>query len=128
MEELLMDMNWTATLVGAVAAFLVGWLWYSDKLFGAKWRAGVGLTGDTKQKAMAPAMVTQIVGTFLLAWVIGITETTNSLAFAILIALTIAVLVKANGLFAGKSKYAIMVESGFILVMVIVMIAVHAAL
>ncbi len=63
-------------------------------------------------------MLAQAVGTFLLAWVIGITATTDSLALAILIALTIAALVKANGFFTQKSKYAIMMESGYILVMV----------
>ena len=125
MEELLTNMNWTATIVGAVAAFLLGWVWYSPTLFQKKWLEGVGIAPDDNS-SMKHAMFAQIVGTFLLAWVIGITETTNSLSFAVLIALTIAVLIKANGLFSHKSKYAIMVESGFILAMVVVMIIAHA--
>ena len=126
MEELTMNVNWLAVCVGAVAAFLVGWLWYSPKLFGTKWAEGVGVTLNDGSSPMMHAMISQAVGTFLLAWVIGITATTDSLALAILIALTIAILIKANGYFAQKSKYAIMVESGFILVMVIVMITAHA--
>ena len=29
--------NWLAVGVGTVAAFMVGWLWYSPLLFGKKW-------------------------------------------------------------------------------------------
>ena len=127
MEELLMNMNWTATIVGAIAAFLVGWVWYSPMLFQKGWLEGVGVSPDDSS-SMMHAMLAQAVGTFLLAWVIGVTATTNSLALAILIALTIATIIKANGLFCKKSHYAIMVESGFILVMVAVMIAAHAVI
>lgn len=125
MEELLTNVNWIATIVGAVVAFLLGWLWYSPVLFQKKWLEGVGVAPDDNAPMMH-AMIAQIVATFLLAWVIAITATTDSLFFAILIAVTIAVIIKANGLFCKKSRYAIMVESGFILAMVAVMIAAHA--
>lgn len=125
MEELLIDVNWLAVIVGAVAAFIAGWVWYSPKMFATKWAQGIGIDINDGSGPMMPAMLAQAVGTFLLAWVIGITETTNSLSFAILIAITIAVIIKANGLFSQKSKYAIMVESGYILVMVVIMIAAH---
>lgn len=123
----MMNVNWVAVIVGFVVAFGAGWLWYSDMMFGEKWRDGIGIAIDD-QTPMAPAMISQAVGTFFLAWVIGITATTDSLMLAILIALTIAVLVKANGFFAQKSKYAIMVESSYILVMVVLMILVHAVI
>ena len=123
----MMDVNWLAVGVGAVAAFLVGWVWYSDALFGKKWRDGIGIAPDDTT-SMMPAMVSQIVGTALLAWVVGVTETTESIGLAILIAVTIAVLIKANGFFSQKSKYAITVESVYALVMVAVMIAAHAVL
>ena len=127
METLMADVNWLAVCVGAAAAFLVGWFWYSDNLFGKKWREGIGVS-ETDNSPMMPAMVTQVVATFLLAWVIGLTETMQDLSLAILIALTIASIIKANGLFSQKSRYAIMVEAGFVLVMVVVMIATHAVL
>lgn len=123
-EELFIDVNWAAVVIGAIAAFALGALWYSPKMFGAKWSEGVGLSPGNMGSTM-PAMIAQGVGTFLLAWVIGITETTDALAFAILIALTMATLIKANGLWTNKSKYAIIVESGFILAMVVVMILAH---
>jgi hypothetical protein len=127
MEELMMNVNWVAVIVGAVLAYGLGALWYSDKMFGKKWRDGIGIAVDD-QTPMAVAMISQAVGTFFLAWVIGVTATTDSLALAILVALTIATLIKANGLFAQKSKYSIMVESGFILAMVTLMILVHAVI
>lgn len=123
----MMNVNWLAVIVGAVAAFMAGWLWYSDMMFGQKWRDGIGIAVDDTSP-MAQAMIAQAIGTFLLAWVIGITATTDSLMLAILIAVTIAVLIKAGGFFAQKSKYAIMVESSYILVMVLIMIIVHAIL
>ena len=38
MGEITSGVNWLAVTVGAVAAFLLGWLWYSPKLFGGQSR------------------------------------------------------------------------------------------
>ncbi|PIR46296.1 MAG: twitching motility protein PilT [Candidatus Vogelbacteria bacterium CG10_big_fil_rev_8_21_14_0_10_45_14] len=127
MESITVDVNWVAVIVGAVLAYALGGFWYSEKCFAKKWKAGIG-TPAVLNMPMAPGMLTQAVGTFLLAWVIGVTETTGSLALAILIALSIATLIKANGFFGGKTKPAIFIETSFVLVMVIVMILVHAVL
>ncbi|PIR86405.1 DUF1761 domain-containing protein [Candidatus Kaiserbacteria bacterium CG10_big_fil_rev_8_21_14_0_10_43_70] len=124
MEALYVDVNWLAVIVGAIVAFLVGWLWYSDKMFATKWRMGLGQPAT--EHPMWMGMVAQAVATFLLAWVIGITETTDAIYLAILIGLMVTAIVKANGFFAGKSKYAITVESSYVIVMVIVMILAHA--
>ena len=129
METLLTNVNWIAIVVGAIAAYALGAFWFSPKLFGTKWMQGVGLTQeDAAQGPVTHAMITQGVGTFLLAWVIGITAALKSLHFALLVALTIAVLIKANGLFAHKSMYAIKVEAGFVLAMVVLMVAAHVVL
>lgn len=126
-SELFTDINWLAVVVGAVLAYALGALWYSQKMFGKKWLAGIGIPADDNTPMM-PAMIAQGAGTFMLAWVIGITETTNSLGLAILIGLTIAALIKAGGLFSKKSTYAIMTESSFVLAMVAVMILTHVVL
>ncbi len=124
-EELISNVNWIAVIIGAIAAFGLGGLWYSPKMFGKKWAEGVGLA-DTANKMPTHAMVAQGIGTFLLAWLIGITATTDSIFMAILIAITIAILIEANGYWSGKTKYAVMTEAGFIIVMVVVMIIAHA--
>lgn len=127
MEQLIINVNWIAVVVGAIAAYMLGALWYSDKMFAKKWKAGTGIPA-VANTPMMHGMLTQAAGTLLLAWVIGITETTNSIGLAILIGLTIAALIKANGFFAGKTKFAIFVESSFVLAMVFVMILAHVVL
>ena len=125
-EALTVNVNWLAVIVGAVVAYALGALWYSQAMFGTVWMKGAGLSEKDAKGSMAMPMIAQAVGTFGLAWVIGITETTNALGLAILIALTIAVLIKANGLFAHKSRATIAVESGFVIAMAVVMILAQA--
>lgn len=121
MEELTNNINWLATIIGAVVAFLLGWLWYSPILFVEKWSEGVRIKFDGSGPS-ALAMVVQVIATFLLSWVIGLTAASNSLLMAILITLTIVFLMAASGLFCQKSRYAIATETGFIVAMVGVMI------
>ena len=121
MGELTTGMNWLAVITGTVVSFLLGWLWYSPKLFGTKWAQGSGVSMDDSEFPKA-AMVTQLVGTFLLAWLIGLTATTNALLTAILIVLTIVFFVVAAGLYVKKSRNAVLIEAGFILVMAVIMI------
>jgi hypothetical protein len=111
MDEVTNNINWVAVLVGAVVAFLMGWLWYSPKLFGTKWAQGVGIELDGSGPS-AVAMVMQIAGTFLLAWVIGLTAASNALLTAILIVVMIVFVMVASGLFCQKSRYAITTEAG----------------
>ncbi len=127
MEALITGVNWLAVIVGAVAAYALGAVWYGDMLFGKKWKAGIGASAVANMPMM-PGMLAQAFGTFFLAWVIGVTETTNSIGLAILIGITIAALIKASGFFAGKTKYAIFVESSFVIAMVAVMILAQAVL
>jgi hypothetical protein len=128
MGEITADVNWLAVVIGAVVAFVLGWLWYSPSLFGAKWAEGVGVKLDSAEGLPVGAMVAQAVGTFLLAWVVGVTAASNALLTFILIVLTIVVLMFAGGLFARKSLYAIYTETGFIVAMAVVMFVAQAVL
>jgi hypothetical protein len=128
MGELTEGVNWLAVIVGAIAAYGLGWLWYSPKLFGTKWMEGSGVKMEAGDAMPVGAMVVQAIGTFLLAWVVGITETDNALMTIILIAVTIAVIVWGNGLFAQKSTYAIATEAGYVIAMVVVMVVAQGLL
>ncbi|MGH1540658.1 MAG: DUF1761 domain-containing protein [Arenicella sp.] len=121
MGEITNNVSWIGVIVGAVVAFLLGWAWYSPKLFGTKWAEGVGVKLDGAGPS-ALAMIVQILGTFLLAWVIGVTAATESLLTAILFILTVVSLFVASGLFCQKSRYAIATETGFIVAMSVIMI------
>ena len=46
MAEITANVNWLAVIVGAIVAYLLGMLWYSPKLFGTTWAAGVGVSFD----------------------------------------------------------------------------------
>lgn len=128
MDGILMNVNWLAVVVGAVAAFALGMLWYSPKMFGTKWAMASGHDPEKMKKMKPPmhAMLAQAVSTFLFAWVIGITETTGNIAFAVLIALLVAATVKSNGLWSTKKMYAVKVETLYILAMFVVMIVAQA--
>ena len=122
MGEITAGVNWLAVAVGAVAAFLLGWLWYSPKLFGVRWAEGVGVSIDDTAGPSGSAMLAQAIGTFLLAWVVGVTAAADALLTIVLTVLTLAVLMVAGGRFSQKSGYAIATEAGYVIAMVIIMI------
>ena len=63
MNELTDNVNWLAVMAGTIISFLLGWLWYSPKLFGSKWAEGVGIKLDGSGPP-ALALVIQFVATF----------------------------------------------------------------
>lgn len=127
MAEITANVNWVAVIAGAVLAYLLGWLWYSPKLFGAKWAEGVRIKFDGSGLPAA-AMITQAIATFLLSWVVGVTAANNALMTAVLIVATIVAVLAAGGLFIQKSTYANLTDTGYIVAMAIIMIACQAIL
>lgn len=122
MESEFANVNWIAVILGAVVAFLVGWLWYSPKLFGTGWAAGSGVELGSAQSMPVFAMVSQLVGLFLLSLVVGVTATTSALMTAILAILAAATMTLSAGAFVKKSNYALGVDFGYIIVAGAVMI------
>lgn len=126
METLLQGLDWEAVLVGTAAAFLMGWVWYSPKLFGERWAAENNINTSDGSGPMVQAMIAQLAGTFLLALTIGVSAKNGDMATAVLVLLTIAALIKANALFMQKTKYVIMVDVLYLLLMGAIMILIHA--
>lgn len=116
------DINWLATIIGFALAFGLGMIWFSPRMFGKKWAEGVGLDPAGPSKPPVMAMTFQTIGTFLLAWIVGVTAQNDALLTIILITATIIVLAGASGAFTGKSAYARHTEGGFTLAMVVIMI------
>lgn len=126
MDEILMGVNWTAVIVGTVVSYGLGFLWFGP-VFGKFWAAGShNITPPARMPIVA--MVLQLVGTFLMAWVIGATATINALVTAIFVILAIASLLVAGSLFSQKSTAATLIEGGFVVVMGAVMILCQGAL
>lgn len=125
MGELTMAVDWVAVGLGTVLSFFLGALWFSPVMFGVKWAAGVGIEiGEGAEQPVA-ALVTQFVGTFLLALLIGIAIANGALLFAALIAVTAGVLLSASDLFGQDSHYAAVVEGIFPIAMGVIMVLSH---
>lgn len=112
METILQSIN-LAVFISTVAAFLLGWLWYSDYLFLKIWKKGIGEPAVKSKSNMWFGMITQLFSTLFLAIIINIFI--NNIAILILIVFTILGFIKASGFYCGKTKMAISVEVLYIL-------------
>lgn len=66
--DYLVELNWLSVALGAVAAFAVGAIWYSDAAFGKAWMKGAGLTKkDTQSGNMGVIMGGGLILTFISA-------------------------------------------------------------
>ena len=122
MGEITQGVSWLAVIAGTVVSFLVGWLWYSSKLFGEKWAEGVGVKLGDASEMPASAMVTQVVGLFLMSWFVGVTAVSNALFTVILATVAFTVMAYAGGAFARQSTYARNVNAGYWIASLVVMI------
>lgn len=122
MAELTTGVSWLGVIVGAIASFLAGWLWYSPLLFGKKWAEGNGLQLGTASDMPAAAMIAQIIGLLLMSWFVGVTAVSNALLTVILATIAFTVLQYSGGLFAKKTAYVRLVDGGYWIVALIVMI------
>ena len=123
MEQLLSTIEWGTVGVSFLLAYVLGWVWYSPVLFAKKWMAGKGAA--VAEHPMWMPMLAQAGATLLLAVIINIFMVYENLLMSALVTLTIAGFIKANGLFAGKTKYAIVVETMYVIVMGALMILVN---
>ena len=109
------NMNWAAVILGTLLAFGLGMIWFSPVMFGKAWSAG---SHDIQPPASPPyaAMGLMLAGTFLLAAVVGMTETDEAIGTAIAAILAVAVTVAAMDLFSQKSGAAALIDAGYIVV------------
>ncbi|MEK7606357.1 MAG: DUF1761 domain-containing protein [Patescibacteria group bacterium] len=73
-----MLINIWAVILSALVSFGLGWLWYSNKMFGQKWRALAGYTEEMHQQYMAEGkpkmrktMAIYFVSLFFMAYVLA---------------------------------------------------------
>lgn len=126
MGEIIDGVSWIAVLVGAVAAFLVGWLWYSPVLFGKQWAAGNGIELGTASSMPVGAMVTQALGLFLVSWFVGVTAVDSALLTFILAVIGFGVLQASGGLFTKKPGNVVAIDFGYLIVAAAVMFIAQA--
>ena len=126
MEEITTGVSWIAVIVGAVAAFGVGWLWYSEKLFGKTWAEGNGVALGSASSMPMAAMATQAAGLFLVSWFVGVTAVSSHLLTFILAVVGFTLLMASGAKFAGKSMTVVRIDVGYWLVAAVVMFIAQA--
>ena len=89
-------------------------------MFAEAWKKGIGAP-VVPNRPMMPLMVVQFLATLVFAWTI-VVALESSMALAILVAVSTAGLMKAGGLFNGKSMAVIAVESSYVLVQAAIII------
>ena len=107
------NLNWLAVGVGTIGAFILGMLWFSPILFGKGWSTGSHNIKPPESPPIA-AMVIQFLGTFALAMVVGLTETTGDLLTAIMAILATALFVAGMDLFSQKTGKATAIDAGYV--------------
>ncbi len=129
-------MNFVALLVAAIAAFLVGWLWYSNILFGKPWMKELGKKESNMDKdKMMPMMGGMFVSTLLMAYVLSMfMEKTGaaSLMEGVMVAFWawlgfVATTMFANNMFGGRSTKLFLIDAGHFLAALVVMGAILGA-
>lgn len=113
--------NWAAVIAGTIAAFALGMLWFSPKMFGRAWALG---SHGIQPPASPPvvAMIVQFVATFALALIIGLTETSQAILAAIVAIFAVALFVAGMDLFSQKTGKATMIDAGYVIASGVVMI------
>ena len=110
----LADVNWLAIGAGTIGAFVLGMVWFSPMLFGKGWSTGSHNIQPPDSPPVA-AMVIQFLGTFALALVVGLTETTGALLTAVAAIMATALFVAGMDLFSQKSGKATLIDAGYII-------------
>ena len=107
--------NWIAVIAGVAATFALGFGVYGRFGFQRRWAEGTRISPDPPAQLPVGAMGMQILSLVILAIVIAITATTDSLILAILAIFAVATNAATIGAWAQKSGFAIAVDTGYVL-------------
>ena len=67
------ELNWLAVIVGAVAYFALGALWYSPVLFGRQWQRSIGWDPEQRPPEMKPTTyAVPLVANIVMAIAVGL--------------------------------------------------------
>ena len=126
MIALTQDINWIAVATGTVLAFVAGWVWYSPLLFGDRWADGLDV--NMANKVPIVPMGLQVIGLFLLSWFVGVTAAGEALLTLILGALAFLLLGFSGETFAGHPPAVRLINAGYWVLALVVMILVNAVI
>ena len=120
--------NYLAVVLAAIAAMVIGGIWYNPAVLGAKWMAAAGLTAPPEEsmvRAYALGFIVALVVAFCLALVIDWVKAGSWMCgagIAIVCWLGFALTVRADGvIFAGRPLGLFWIDGGYDLVAYAVM-------
>ena len=128
------DVNWIAVIVGALAGFMVGGIWYGP-IMGKKWMGAVGLSEEQiKEGNMAAIYGGAFLFSILASWTLahtfatyqGLTPITKIMtSFGVALGFIIPA-IGTNYLFSQKKKSLFFIDAGYWILFYIAMGLVHA--
>src|SRR5687768_6402256 len=131
------DVNWLAILLGALAGFVVGGVWYGP-IMGKRWMGAVGLSEEQLKGGNMPLIYgLTFVFALIASWTLAHTFATygRELAFEVKVLTAFGVAlgfivpaIGTNYLFSQKSKALFFIDAAYWLLFYTAMGAVHAAL
>jgi len=131
------EVNWLAVLLGALAGFAVGGVWYGP-IMGKRWMGAVGLSEDQVKSGSMPLIYgLTFVFSLIASWTLAHTFATygRDLPFDIKVLTAFGVAlgfivpaIGTNYLFSQKSKALFFIDAAYWLLFYTAMGAVHAAL
>ena len=124
MTELTIGVNWLAVMAGAVIAYLVGWAWYSPRLFGERWARAANVEYSTTPPVAAMAM--HFSGMVLLSWFVGIMAREGLLATTLLLMIAGAVLGYGTDGYLKIRTDGKLINAGYWIAMIAIMVIVQA--
>jgi hypothetical protein len=127
--EVAIAISWWAIIVAAVVKFLIGWGWYSPPVLGKRWAELSGQPLTTDVSGLMPALVAQIVGDLIMAYILArfiIHYSAPSLLGGVLVGFMawlgfVATLMVASMFYEKKPAELIAINAGYQLVGIVVM-------
>lgn len=124
------SVNYLAVAVAAIAAMVVGYIWYGMSAFGRPWMTAIGKTeeqikADYKPTAMVWTYLFALITAFVLAHFISLIGASN-LQDAIMVAVWawvgfVATVIAMNGIYEGRPSSLFWINSLYQLVTLVVM-------
>ena len=133
----MMDVNWIAIIACAVAAMVIGFLWFGPMLLGKAWQKEAGVSDSEAKKANNMQMyvfmfVAAAIEAYVLSIVLGLMGTVDYIsaatgAFWLWLGFIAAVMI-GSVLAEGRSWTYYAIVSGYQLVLIVVMSAILVSL
>ena len=110
MIYILADVDWLTVLVGTAVSYLVGWVWYSPRVYGKIWADGLGV--DISGPPPITAMALLLVGYFILNIFINILVITEAGEYLFVAGLGFILTGYSGETFAGHPRIVKFINAG----------------